>query len=263
MGYASNPVGYTVNYSSAVLSDNEDEDKLDSSEVCDQLTAVVKDIKNAALNSSNLLKADSEFLAPMMVPHMFWCASASPPNSLPVQFDCLLDIHSHLVIIREQLVKDLHLHRHKLQQPIISKLAIQPDGPKTLEFHDFVKLKLYDSSGVYVAKTVHAVISPTLCAPVLLGLPFLKHNNIIIDVDCCTAIDKLKNFDLLHPSVPPTKTTIKPKSKFNYEAHKAILDHCAALVAEMKNIFSTKRMENYYRTQRLQPLDTVGAVCEH
>ena len=32
MGYALNPVGYTANYSSAVLSDNEDEDKLDSSE---------------------------------------------------------------------------------------------------------------------------------------------------------------------------------------------------------------------------------------
>ena len=74
VGYASNPVGYTANYSSAVLFNNEDEDELDSSEVCDQLAAVVEDIKNAAPNSSNLLKADSEFLAPIMVPHMFWRA---------------------------------------------------------------------------------------------------------------------------------------------------------------------------------------------
>ena len=33
MGYASNPVGYQANYSSAVLSNKEDEDELDSSEV--------------------------------------------------------------------------------------------------------------------------------------------------------------------------------------------------------------------------------------
>ena len=159
---------------------------------------VVEDVDNAAPDSLNLLKADLEFVAPMTVPHMFWCVSASPPDSLPIQFDCLLDIGSHLVIIHEQLVKDLNLHHHKLQEPIVSELAIQPDGPKVLEFHDFITLKLYDSSGDYVAKTVCAVISPTLCAPVLLSLPFLKYNNIVIDVDCCTTIDKHNNFDLLH-----------------------------------------------------------------
>ena len=196
MGYALNLVGYTVNYSSAVLSENEDEDELDSSEVHDQLAAVIEDIKNAAPNSSNLLKADLEFLAPITVPHMFWHASASPPNSLPIQFDCLLDIGSHLVIICEQLVKDLHLCCHKLQQPIVSKLAIQPDGLKTLEFHDFIKLKLYDSSGVYVAKTVHAVISPTLCAPVLLGLPLIILSLMLTVVLPLTNLKTLISFTL-------------------------------------------------------------------
>ena len=42
--------------------------------------------------------------------------------------------------------------------------------------------------------------------------------------------------------------------------HKAILDHCATLVAEMKDIFLTKQMENCYCTQWLWTLDTVGAV---
>lgn len=154
-------------------SNNKDEDELDFSEVHGQLTVIVKDISNATLDSLNLLKADSEFVAPMMVPHIFWHTSTSPPDSLPVQFDCLLDIGSHLVIFHEQLVNDLNLCCHKLQKPIISKLAIQPDGPKVLEFHNFVKLKLYDYSGAYITKTVHTVISPTLCAPVLLGLPFL------------------------------------------------------------------------------------------
>ena len=124
MGYASNPVGYPVNYLSTVLSDNEDENELNSSGVHGQLAVIIKDVSNAAPDSLNLLKADSEFVAPMTVPHMFWHTSASLPDSLPVQFDCLLDIGSHLVIIHEQLVKDLNLHRHKLQKPIVSELAI-------------------------------------------------------------------------------------------------------------------------------------------
>ena len=77
---ASNPVGYQANYSSAVLSNKEDEDELDSSEVRGHLAAIVEDVNNVAPDSLNLLKADSEFVAPLTVPHMFWRASASAPN---------------------------------------------------------------------------------------------------------------------------------------------------------------------------------------
>ena len=85
-----------------------------------------------------------------------------------------------------------------------------------------------------------AVISPTLCTPVLLGLPFLKHNDIIIDIDCHTTIDKHNNFDLLHPSSQPTKKVVKAKLQFDYEAHRSILGLHANLLAEMKETFSTK-----------------------
>ena len=240
MGYALNPVGYQANYSLAVLSNKEDEDELDSSKVCGQLAAIVEDVNNIVPDFLNLLRADSEFVAPMMVPHMFWCASVSTPNSLPIQFDWLLDIGLHLVIICEQLVKDLNLRCHRLHEPIISELAMQPDGPEFLKFMHFIKLKLYDSSGTYVAKTIHAVISPTLCVLVLLGLPFLKHNTIVIDVNCRTAIDKKNNFDLLHPSSPPNKKDVKATLQFNYKAHKAILNLCSTLLAEMKEKFTMK-----------------------
>ena len=262
MGYASNPVGYQANYSLAVLSDKEDKYELDSSKVRGRLAAIVEDVNNVTPDSLNLLKADSEFVAPLMVPHMFWRASASTPNSLPIQFDCLLDIGSHLVIIHEQLVKDLNLRHRKLHEPIISELAMQPNGPKFLKFTHFIKLKLYDSSGTYIAKTVCAVISPTLCAPVLLGLPFLKHNNIVIDANCHTAIDKKNNFDLLHPLSPPKKKDAKATLQFNYEAHKTILNLHSALLAEMKEKFTTKRKADYYQTQKLMKGDIIGAVHE-
>ena len=110
MGYASNPVGYSTNYSSMVLIDDDEEDQLDSSEVCGHVTAIIEGVNSAALDSINLLKAGSDLLAPLTIPHMFWQASVSPPNAFPIQFNCLLDIGSHLVIIHEQLINDLNLH---------------------------------------------------------------------------------------------------------------------------------------------------------
>ena len=207
MGYSSNPTGYAANYSLAVLTDDEDVDELASSEVHKHTHAavIVENIDVAAPNNACPLMADTNPLAPITVPHMFWCASVLPPDSLPLQFDCLLDIGLHLVIIQDQLINDLKLHCQKLPNPIISKLVIQPDGPKVLEFNEYVKLRLYDSSGTYTVKTMHAVISRTLCAPVLLGLPILQHNNIVIDVNSHTAIDKENKFDLLHPNVPARK----------------------------------------------------------
>ena len=127
-------VRYPTNYSSLVLTNNEGEDELNSSEVHGHLAAIVENVHSAAPNSLNLLKADSEFAAPMNVPHMFWWALASPPDVLPLQFHCLIDVGSYLVIIHDQLVNDLKLHCCKLCEPLITKLVMQPDGPKILEF---------------------------------------------------------------------------------------------------------------------------------
>ena len=73
---------------------------------------------------------------------------------------------------------------------------------------------------MYVLKTVCTVISPSLCVPILLGLPFLKHNNIVIDIEVNTAIDQINGFDLLNPPIPQkSKPKIPKKNKFNYEYH--------------------------------------------
>ena len=84
----------------------------------------------------------------------------------------------------------------------------------------------------------------------------------MIDVDCHTAIDKKNNFDLLHPSSPPKKKGVKTTLRFNYEAHKAILDLRSSLLVEMKEKFTTKRKMNYYWTQKLEKGDIIGAVHE-
>jgi hypothetical protein len=50
-----------------------------------------------------------------------------------------------------------------------------------VKLFEWVKLKLYDPSGAWTSKTLRAVIAPSLCANVILGGPFLAHNNIMID----------------------------------------------------------------------------------
>ena len=119
-----------------------------------------------------------------ILPHLLWRASASPPDSLPVSFDCLLDNSSHLVLIHNSLVTQLRLCKKKLKTPIETVLTMHlNDNEASITFYNFVKFPLYH------ARTVHAIVMKNLCCPVLLGLPFLSHNKIIIDHTEQTAID--------------------------------------------------------------------------
>lgn len=78
---------------------------------------------------------------------------------------------------------------------------------------EWVKLKLSDPSNFWTSRTVRTIVTPGLCAPVILGLPFLAHNKIVVDHDKRTAIAKDANFDLLHPVAPPPPScTAKTKA---------------------------------------------------
>ena len=77
-------------------------------------------------------------------------------------------------------------------------MAMPEEGKKcVVRLNKWVKLSLYDVSGLWTSKTVRTIIAPSLCAPVILGLHFLEHNNIVIDHATCTVIDKTCSFDLL------------------------------------------------------------------
>ena len=137
-----------------------------------------------------------------MFPTYFWRASASPPDSLPLSFDCLLDNGSHLNLICDSLVNQLGLRRKELRTPIEMTLAMHLNKDKTtITFYNFVKLPLYDVAGRYHAKSICAIVMLNLCCLVLLGLPFLSHNNIVIDHAEQMAVDTSQNYDLLNPSV--------------------------------------------------------------
>ena len=139
-----------------------------------------------------------------------------------------------MVLICASLVKQLDLHLQKLPSPIKIELAMQNKKEKvSVILTEYVHLSLHDSTGEYSAQTVHAIVTPNLCNPVILGLPFLKHNKIVIDHDQRTAIDKTTGFDLLNPSIcAPPKA---PKKKLK-DIFKEVTTNRKAVALELQNV---------------------------
>ena len=78
---------------------------------------------------------------------------------------------------------------------------------------NWVKLKLYDPSSWWTVRTVYAIVAPGLCSPVILGIPFLLYNQIVIDHESWTIVDKEYGFNLLHPVAPTIPAPPKEKLK--------------------------------------------------
>ena len=100
------------------------------------------------------------------------------------------------------------LRQRCLIEPYAVELMIEKNRQKVdIEFSNYIKLQLHDPSGYWTLRSVHAIITPGLCAPMILGLPFLVRNNIVVDSAACTVIDKTCGFDLLNPVAPPIETS--------------------------------------------------------
>ena len=89
----------------------------------------------------------------------------------------------------------------------------------------------------WTSKTVCALVAPGLCSNILLGLPFLVHNNIIIDHTAHTAVDKISGFDLLDDAsrMPCDRLKMSPpkvKVKWMLKYHKATMDELKMKCAE-------------------------------
>jgi hypothetical protein len=161
--------------------------------------------------------ADVSDFYPLKVPHLFWHCHifGGNANTVPFSLTCLLDDGSHLVLISEDTVRLLQLKRHHLKTPEFIKLALKSHEPKNVhELNKWVWLETCDLSSSWRVRRVRAVIAPRLCAPVILGLPFLCSNEIVIDHTKRSAINKKSGIDLLKSTVPPepvncTRTKVK------------------------------------------------------
>lgn len=135
------------------------------------------------LEDDNDYDSSDEVSAPLKSKHLRWnCLAPGPKTDFPIAVSSLIDSGAHLVLIRPDLVDNLGLPRLKLQTPEIVDVALNDkDAPSRTELREYVKLKLFCPKSSWTSRTVLAVIAPGLCAPIILGLPFLKSNHIVVD----------------------------------------------------------------------------------
>lgn len=160
---------------------------------------------NLSIDSETVSKASP---VPFAVPHLLWtCAidNCDPGSQVShANITALVDDRAHLVLIHPELIDQLHLKCHLLPAPIEIRVAVSDSSSPVCRLTEWVKLKPHDITNAWSSCTIHAIIAPSLCSNVILGLPFLEANQIVIDHHACTVVTKQANFDLLHPCSPVT-----------------------------------------------------------
>lgn len=111
---------------------------------------------------------------------------------------------------------------------------------------------------MYKSRTVHAIIAPNLCTPLLLGGPFLAHNKIVIDHELRTVIAKDDNYDLLNPpAAKPTRpTSIVPNQLQVYGFKQDVVSELKQILPKYKAIIDNE-------CEPVKGIDVVAAVRGH
>ena len=198
-------------------------------------------------------------MGPVSVEHLKWKASAHGKGDFPLTFDCLLDNSAHLVLIRPEAVKKLDLEIHKLRKPELMSLALkQSTGINA--FTDYVFLTLSSINNVWSSLPICAILAPDLCINILLGLPFLKHNKIVIDHDLHTAVHKPSSFDLLNENVFPKHCA--PSKSSPYQHRVLFSRQQKEFLSELKITCTNRLTEleriNYF--ERVTPYNVIAAI---
>jgi hypothetical protein len=135
------------------------------------------------------------------------------------------------VLIRPELVQKLRLPIFNLETPETIDIAIKDcKQKKKMELYNFVILSATSVDQKWSSECVHTIITPNLCMPVIFELPFLEHNNIVIDHCLCSCIDKKKDYDLINLKVVlPTSPKL-----FSLTKRKLLAKHKKDYIKELK-----------------------------
>ncbi|KAI0083200.1 hypothetical protein BDY19DRAFT_900664 [Irpex rosettiformis] len=142
---------------------------------------------------------DSECVPSFSLPHFmlraFVHSSSGPLTHQPVRM--LIDCGSSTVLMRSEVAKALSLRIRKLPAPLSLNSAWGSQGAQVT---NWVKLRISLRSLAWTSHSVRCLIVDDLCAPVILGMPFLSHNNLIIDCNRRKVLDSNTGFDIINPS---------------------------------------------------------------
>ncbi|KAE9384880.1 hypothetical protein BT96DRAFT_1007629 [Gymnopus androsaceus JB14] len=198
--------------------------------------------KHVCARSAPSVSADS---MPLVLPHLEWQAKINGPVGFTLE-NLLLDSACPFVLIHANLVASLGLKRYRLHHPQEMTLAMSSGSNETSASHEFCKVQINDPSLSWYSRTVCALIVPSLCAPMILSLPFLTHNNLVIDYSSRTVIDKISGFDLLHPiTCIPAPLPMSPKERRRrlFLDQQDLLDVVVAVHARIKDLENHERLD--------------------
>ena len=139
---------------------------------------------------------------PLQCEHLFWKCHLSTPTGL-TPTTALIDSGAHIVLIRSSLVQHLNLTTIPLATLQLVNVAILPyQMTHTLTHYIAIMPTMPNHS--FTSKPVHAIVIENLCAPIILGLPFLVTNQITCNYtrqECNVTVNG-KNVNLLeqHPT---------------------------------------------------------------
>lgn len=179
-------------------------------------------------------------LPPLKSKHFIWkcTVDGGPTVDFPLTVHTLIDNGAHIVLIRPELVEQLQLPVYTLETPEEVDIAIDTSCKKKKKqiLSSFVILRVTSTDQTFVAKPVRALITPGLCMPVILGLPWLEHNRIVCDHADRACIVKDLNYDLLHPPLiappKPPKKKLKQQISENKRYKKLALEELVNAVRE-------------------------------
>ncbi|KAF5368252.1 hypothetical protein D9757_011235 [Collybiopsis confluens] len=149
---------------------------------------------------------------PFFVPHFLWRALISGPAlSDPLPLTVMIDDGCPFVLIRADVVTRLGLKRKRLRNPQQMSLAMSSGVDEVFSAYEYCSFPISDYTSAWTSRHVRALIVPSLCDPILLGLPFLLHNNLVADYGARTLIHKPSGFDLLNPLKPVLAVVFPPE----------------------------------------------------
>jgi hypothetical protein len=104
-----------------------------------------------------------------------------------------------MTFLQAYIVEQLGLQIHTLKEPEIIDIALKDlEGKRKMELKNFVILDATSIDQQWHSKHIH---TPNLCMPIIFGLPFLSHNNIVSDHALCSCIDKKTGYNLIKPEM--------------------------------------------------------------
>ena len=198
--------------------------------------------------------------APLRSEHLIWnCQINSLTSDFPVKTRTLINNSAHLVLIHPELVDRLGLTKYHLKTLEIIDVAISNEKKET-ELYFYVKLSLSSLDSTWTSRVVKAIVTPGLCLPIILGLPWLERNHIVTDHTARTCIDKIKLYDLLNPPhispPPPPKPRLKEQIKLMKADKKLVL---AELMMVCHDCLKDKKLQ----PEKVKDFDVAGAIRDH